>query len=92
MCFDACEAGSIGNVASAQKAFYPPIVGMVGYPSPIRSTSVLLGGHAKHFSNIAELVAYGDITVGVLRPIGYVVTPCDDDSTLVMWYFETTRA
>ena len=37
-----------------------------------------------HFSNIAELVAYGDITVGVLRPIGCVATPCDEDSTLVM--------
>lgn len=37
-----------------------------------------------HFSNIAELVAYGDITVGVLRPIVCVATPCDEDSTLVM--------
>ena len=37
-----------------------------------------------HFSNIAELVAYGDITVGVLRTIGCVATPCDEDSTLVM--------
>jgi hypothetical protein len=37
-----------------------------------------------HFSNIAELVAYGDITVGVLHPIGCVATPCDEDSTLVM--------
>ena len=37
-----------------------------------------------HFSNIAELVAYGDITVGVLRPIGCVATPSDEDSTLAM--------
>jgi hypothetical protein len=29
------EAGSIGNVASVQKAFYPPIVGIVGQPHGI---------------------------------------------------------
>jgi hypothetical protein len=34
--------------------------------------------------HIAELIAYGEITVGQLRPIGCVATACDDDSTLAM--------
>jgi hypothetical protein len=34
--------------------------------------------------HIAELIAYGEITLGQLRPIGCVATACDDDSTLAM--------
>ena len=37
-----------------------------------------------HFPSITELVAYSDITVGVLSPIKCVATACDEDSTLAM--------
>ena len=32
--------------------------------------------------HIADLIAYGEITVGRLRPIGCVATACDDDITM----------
>jgi len=34
--------------------------------------------------HIADLIAYGEITVGRLRPIGCVATACDDDITMAM--------
>ena len=34
--------------------------------------------------NIAELIAYGEITIGVLRPVGCVATASDEDRTLAM--------
>jgi hypothetical protein len=34
--------------------------------------------------NIAELIKYGEITVGEQRPIGCIATACDEDSTLAM--------
>ena len=34
--------------------------------------------------NIADLIAYGDITIGVLRPIGCIATACDEDRNLAM--------
>ena len=34
--------------------------------------------------NIAELIAYGEITVGALRPIGCVATATDEDNCLAM--------
>lgn len=34
--------------------------------------------------HIAELIAYGEITVGQLRPIGCVATACDEDVNLAM--------
>lgn len=34
--------------------------------------------------NIADLIAYGDITIGVLHPIGCVATACDEDRNLAM--------
>jgi hypothetical protein len=34
--------------------------------------------------NIAELIDDGEITVGVLRPVGCVATACNEDSTLAM--------
>ena len=34
--------------------------------------------------HIAELIAYGEITVEQLRPIGCVATACDDDVTMAM--------
>ena len=34
--------------------------------------------------SIAELINDGEITVGVLRPVGCVATACDEDSTLAM--------
>jgi hypothetical protein len=34
--------------------------------------------------NIEELIAYGDITVGVLRPIGCLATAADPDRCLAM--------
>lgn len=33
---------------------------------------------------IAELIDDGEITVGVLRPVGCVATACNEDSTLAM--------
>ena len=41
-------------------------------------------GHSLHLPHIAELIKDGEITVGVLRPIGCVATACDADSTLAM--------
>jgi hypothetical protein len=41
-------------------------------------------GHLLHLPHIAELIKGGEITVGVLRPIGCVATACDADSTLAM--------
>jgi hypothetical protein len=46
--------------------------------------------------NLAELIAYGEITVGVLRPIGCVATATDGhnclaargESNLAEWAFE----
>jgi hypothetical protein len=34
--------------------------------------------------NIAELITYGEITVGVLRPVGCVATATDEDNCLAM--------
>jgi hypothetical protein len=34
--------------------------------------------------NIAHLITYGDITVGVLDPVGCVATAADEDRTLAM--------
>ena len=34
--------------------------------------------------NIAELIDYGEITVGVLRPVGCVATAADEDCTYAM--------
>lgn len=34
--------------------------------------------------NIAELIIYGEITVGVLRPVGCVATACDGHNCLAM--------
>ena len=34
--------------------------------------------------NIAELIAYGEITVGVLRPVGCVATAVDGHNCLAM--------
>jgi hypothetical protein len=41
-------------------------------------------GHLLHLPHIAELIKDGEITVGVLHPIGCVATACDADSTLAM--------
>ena len=41
-------------------------------------------GHLLHLPHIAKLIKDGEITVGVLRPIGCVATACDGDSTLAM--------
>ena len=37
-----------------------------------------------HLPNIAELIEDGEITVGILRPIGCVATASDESSTLAM--------
>ena len=34
--------------------------------------------------NIAELITYGEITLGVLRPVGCVATATDGDNCLAM--------
>ena len=34
--------------------------------------------------NIAELIDHGEITVGVLEPVGCVAIACDDGNTLAM--------
>lgn len=41
-------------------------------------------GNLLHLPHIAELIKDGEITVGVLRPIGCVATACDADNTLAM--------
>jgi len=41
-------------------------------------------GYLLHLPHIAELIKDGEITVGVLHPIGCVATACDGDSTLAM--------
>jgi hypothetical protein len=41
-------------------------------------------GGSGYLSHIAELIEDGQITVGVLDPIGCVATACDGDSTLAM--------
>jgi hypothetical protein len=41
-------------------------------------------GHPLHLPHIAELIKDGEITVGVLRPMGCVATASDGDSTLAM--------
>jgi hypothetical protein len=40
--------------------------------------------HPLRLPHIAELIAYGEITVGQLRPIGCVATACDEDITMAM--------
>jgi len=37
------------------------------------------GRRSRMRTNIAELIAYGDITIGVLRPIGCIATACDEE-------------
>jgi hypothetical protein len=34
--------------------------------------------------NIEDLIAYGDVTIGMLRPIGCVATAADEDRCLAM--------
>lgn len=34
--------------------------------------------------NIADLITYGEITVGMLRPVGCVATASDEDTCLAM--------
>ncbi len=41
-------------------------------------------GHPLHLPHIAELIKDGEITVGVLRPVGCVAVANDGDSTLAM--------
>ncbi len=41
-------------------------------------------GNPLHLPNIAELIKDGQITVGVLRPVGCVAVANDGDSTLAM--------
>lgn len=36
------------------------------------------------FSNIAELISWGEITVGMMHPVGCVATACDEDRSLAM--------
>src|ERR1035441_5483740 len=50
----------------------------------IESASKNLLDPSLHFSSITELVAYSDITVGVLSPIKCVATACNEDGTLAM--------
>ena len=35
--------------------------------------------------NIAALIDYGEITIGVLRPVGCIATACDEDQTYYCW-------
>jgi hypothetical protein len=41
-------------------------------------------GHPLHLPHIAELINDGEITIGLLDPIGCVATACDADTTLAM--------
>ena len=41
-------------------------------------------GSSRYLSHIAELIKDGEITIGVLDPVGCVATACDADSTLAM--------
>jgi hypothetical protein len=40
--------------------------------------------HPLHLPNVAELIKDGEITIGVLRPIGCVATASDGHNTLAM--------
>jgi hypothetical protein len=42
------------------------------------------GTAAFHFPHIAELIDYGQITVGVMEPVGCVAVASEDDNTLAM--------
>ena len=46
----------------------------------VKNSSVL----SASLPNIAELITYGDITLGVLRPIGCVATATDGHNCLAM--------
>lgn len=39
---------------------------------------------ASAFPNIADLIKDGEITVGILRPVGCVATACTEDACLAM--------
>ena len=41
-------------------------------------------GSSRDLPYIAELINDGEITIGTLRPVGYVATACDEDSALAM--------
>jgi hypothetical protein len=41
--------------------------------------------------NIAELITYGEITLGVLRPIGCVATATDDITVWPCWFAAGAR-
>jgi hypothetical protein len=41
-------------------------------------------GHPLHLPHIADLINDGEITIGLLDPIGCVATACDADTTLAM--------
>jgi hypothetical protein len=41
-------------------------------------------GDLLNLPNIAELIKYGEITVGVLNPVGCVATASDEDTSLAM--------
>ena len=40
--------------------------------------------HPLHLPNVAELITDGEITIGVLRPIGCVATASDEHNSLAM--------
>jgi hypothetical protein len=41
-------------------------------------------GHSLHLPHLADLIKDGEITIGMLNPVGCVATACDGDSTLAM--------
>jgi hypothetical protein len=50
-------------------------------PPAVQKNSALVSAS---LPNVAELIAYGDITIGLLRPVGCVATASDEDRTLAM--------
>ena len=56
---------------------------------PVRKRSVKKGKAESHaevlaLPNIAELIDYGEITIGRLSPVGCVATAADEDCTYAM--------
>lgn len=52
----------------------------VNHHAAEKNSAVALGS----LPNIAALIAYGEITIGVLRPVGCVATASDEDRCLAM--------
>jgi len=53
-------------------------------PSVKKNTKAEISVAAVSLPHIAELIDYGEITIGMLRPVGCVATAADEDCTYAM--------